>query len=398
VSAGGAGLSPWQHKYKSTDSENAEPYGGLRKHDLPEKTRRLVETEDEARRRPLTAHDDVELREECLDDDGDVRTWDIATFAYMNWLQGYTEDGGALVFEDEDGDRTTVEPNVRFSPSGAKREYARLADLERGLRHEWGDALHTVMLSLTASSRNVRGGYRCPADHLNEHLQTWDAVREAVRRAVGDRECVVARVLEPHKSGFGHTHVAVFVRGTVRREDFHGCIDTHLRNCPSAERPAHEYDDCIDVRRVADESEKEAREWFDEDDGDDVIGNLSAYLSAYMAESFTEPDDRPNHVRRFNALLWATNTRRVSYSQNAYDFMETGRELREDEEDDDGDDGDLTLVGYAPDGDPEGAEVWDITPDHEKRDTTATTSGLALPWIVDPTDRSDLEGEPPPED
>ena len=388
MSAGRAGLSPWQHKYNSTDDFDASPYGGLPEHEIPEKTRRLVETEDEARRRPLTAHDDVELREEVIDEDGNVRTWDVATFAYMNWLEGYTEDAGALVFEDEDGERTTVEPNVRFAPSGAKREYARLADLERGLRHEWGEALHTVMLSLTASSRNVRDGWRCPADHLTDSTASWDAVREAIRRAVDGKEHVVARVLEPHKSGYGHTHVAIFVRGTVRREDFHGAIDAHLRNCPVAERPAHEYEDCIDVRRVGTEGEREAQEWFGDDDGADVIGNLSAYLSAYMAESFTEPDDRPKHVRRFNALLWATNTRRVSYSQNAYSFMETGRELREEDDDapdleDDGEE--LELIGFSPDGDAD-SELYEITPDHEKRDITRTTSGLALPWIVDPTD------------
>ena len=381
---GVSGLSPWQHKYNSTDAENAEPYGGLPEHEVPEKTRRLIDNEDDRRRRPLTAHDGVKLREEVVDEDGNVRTWDVATFAYLNWLQGYTDDAGALVFADDDGNRTTVEPNVRFSPDGAKREYARLADMERGLRHEWGDSLHTVMLSLTSSSRNARGGWRCPADHLTEHRGSWDAVRQSIRRAVGDKEHVVARVLEPHESGYVHTHVAVFVRGTARREDFHGCIDAHLRNCPTAERPAHEYDDCIDVRRVGDE-QKEG----------DVIGNLSAYLSAYMAESFDAPDERPRHVRRFNALLWATNTRRVSYSQNAYDFMETGRGLRDD--DDDGGDSDLTLIGYSPDGDGDG-EIFEITPDHEKRTTTRTTSGLALPWLVDPTDGGEGDGAPPPDD
>jgi len=387
VSAGRAGLSPWQHKYKSTDAFEDSPYGDLPEHEVPEETRRLIDNEGERRHRPLTAHDGVKVREELLDEGGNVRTWDVATFAYMNWLQGYTEDAGALVFEDEDGERTTVEPNVRFAPSGAKREYARLADMERGLRHEWGDALHTVMLSLTASSRNARDGWRCPVDHLEEHRGSWDAVRQAIRRAVGDKDHVVARVLEPHESGYGHTHVAVFVRGSVRREDFQGCIDSHLRNCHGAGYSAHRYEECIDVRRVGAERR----------DGD-VIGNLSAYLSAYMAESFDEPDERPKHVRRFNALLWATNTRRVSYSENAYDFMETGRELRKDDDDapdvDDGDD--LELIGYSPDGDGDG-EIFDITPDHEKRELTATTSGLALPWLVDPTSTDAVDAPPPPD-
>jgi hypothetical protein len=372
VAVSKTGEFSWQHKYKSTDSDRAESYGDL-KSQLPERTRRYVETEDRKSRRPITAYGDVELRRECLNNRLEARRWSTVTFAYKKWLEGYTDNDGALVFEDDDGERTTVEPTVRFNPTGSKREYSRLSDLERGLREKWGNALTTVMLSLTSSSRNARGGWRCPGDHLREHTGSWGAVRESISRALEGREYVTARVLEAHKSGYAHTHVAIFVRGSVNRADLASCVDAHLRNCPGAERSAHIPSECIDVRDVGDERK----------DGEQ-IRNLSAYLSAYMADSFDEPDERPEHVRRFNALLWATNTRRVSYSQNAYDFMEIGRREREDEvfvEDVET----LHLLGYSPSGDPHGS-IQEIERDHEKREstTTATAQGLALPEIVDP--------------
>lgn len=366
----GVNLRPWQHKYKSTDISEAEPYGDLSPDDLPEGTRKLVEGDSRRARRPLTAHNGVELRKEVVGDEG-VSDWAGAYYSYRRWLEGYTEDAGALVFEDEDGDRTTVEPNVRFSPEGAKREYSRLADLERGLRHRWGE-FTTALISLTSSSHNARDGWRCPVDHLNEHLSSWDAVRQSLSRAIpDDNDYVFARILEPHKSGYAHTHVAVFVRGHVSRDAFERPVEAHLRNCVGAGEEAHR--DAVSVNRVVSRGE----------DTDDVetIGNLSAYLSAYMTDSFDDIEDRPRHVRLFNAILWATERRRVSYSENAYDFMEIGRELRGDDDAGDEDKG-LELVGYAPDGDPDG-KVYEVDRESNK-ETTAVTSGLALPWLVDP--------------
>ncbi|MDY6775036.1 MAG: hypothetical protein SV253_03010, partial [Halobacteria archaeon] len=308
---------------------------------MPEGTQRLVESDGNKARRPLTARDGVELREEVVTDDGDVSDWAGCRWAYQNWLEGYTEDAGALVFEDADGDRTTVEPNVRFAPEGAKREYSRLADLERGLRHRWGE-FTTALLSLTSSSKNKRDGWRAPVDHLLEHTSSWDSVREALNRAVPDsREHVFARILEPHESGYAHTHVAVFVRGHVSRDLFRQPVEAHLRNCVGAGKEAHV--DAVSVNRVTRRDRDE--DYLNSDE--EYINNLSAYLSSYMTDTFEEIEERPAHVQEFNALLWATETRRVSYSQNAYEYMELGRELRGDDEN--GEEKDLHLLGYTPD-------------------------------------------------
>jgi hypothetical protein len=153
-------------------------------------------------------------------------------------------------------------------------------------------------------------------------------------------------------------------------------IDTHLDNCVSARKPAHEYADCIDVKPVD----------RDGDDGDDSVNSIAYYLTEYIADSFNS-DDTPEHVEQFNTLLWATGKRRVGYSQGAYDYMETGYELHTGNEFDDSPTG-WNLVGFV---DEEG-EVHRLDPEDSGNSRSMLCASSLAPHVLDP------RGDPPPDD
>jgi len=292
---------------------------------------------------------------------------------YRRWLDGYTgENSGALLLENPDGEEVEKPANVRFGEHRAKKEYARLHNLHDGLEHEYED-LHIAMVSLTASSRNDRGGLRCPADHLHDLDASRDAVMATLRRQLPNRRYCTAWILEPHKSGYGHRHLVVFVEGAVSRSVFEPLVDSHLNNCQPARKPAHEYDECIDVKPV-------------DRDGDDAVNSIAYYLTEYIADSFDSTEETPEHVEQFNTLLWATGKRRVGYSQNAYEHMETGYELHTGNEYDDTPTG-WELIGYVD----EDGDVHRLDPEDSNSSSRLTATTVA-PRLVDP------RGEPPPDD
>jgi hypothetical protein len=219
------------------------------------------------------------------------------------------------VFENTYGERCMgSEPN-RFMEGYSKKQYAKLKDLERGIRREYGKRLHTAMLTLTASSRSPDGSPVPPVDHLDELLSSWEAVRRALSRSLDGRRWEYLAILEPHQSGYLHVHVAVFVDGPVCREVFVPVIEAHLRNCGAAGEEAHALDDdsTISVKHVgADRSE-------------DTIGNLGTYLAEYLGTYSGDPLDAPEHQQMANAVLWATGRQRWRPSQGAQSYMATNR-------------------------------------------------------------------------
>jgi hypothetical protein len=122
-------------------------------------------------------------------------------------------------------------------------------------------------------------------------------------------------ILEPHESGYLHVHIAVFVDGVVRREDFAPVIEAHLRNCDGAGEEAHDMTDrsTVSVNHVgADRSE-------------DTIGNLGTYLAEYLGTYSGDPLDEPEKVQMSNTVLWATGRRRWRPSNGAQAYMSTNR-------------------------------------------------------------------------
>jgi len=314
---GGAGCWGGAGAPMSTDSQET---GGSRL----SKTNRAVHdgaevggpTARQSLKQPLTERNGVGLRTEVLREDAEglrPTTWRDAVWDWRNWYKE-TRDAKA-VFENGDGETIKGSDPNRFHPDYSDKQYAKLKDLERGIREDYGKRLHTAMLTLTASSTGgVDGEAVPPVDHLDELLSSWDAVRRALSHSLEGRRWERLAILEPHKSGYLHVHVAVFVDGKVTREDFAPVIDAHLRNCELAERDAHDLDDdgTISVRYAGGDR-----------DGEDALDELAIYLSDYLGTFDGDPLDAPQNQQMANAVLWATGRQRWRPSNGAQEYMRT---------------------------------------------------------------------------
>ena len=308
------------------------------------------------RSQPITVRDGVKLRREGVIPEARGNraiTWEGLKKQWRMWYEDRLNAG--LVYE-KDGEWCTGPQENRYMPSYSDKMYAKLKDLERGLHKAYGRRFHTAMLTLTASAGRP-GEWVSPVDHLDELLSSWEAVRRALHRVLDDSlRWERLMVLEPHKSGYAHAHIAVFVDGEVEAETFERVIDAHLRNCELAERDAHEYENVITVKRVTGSRDREVGE----------IGNLGSYIGEYLGVYGEEgPLDAPEHVQAFNALLWATGRQRWRPSNTAQRYMAYDMSLLE---------GEWELVGVTYDGgetveplNPEGggvewAETWSDRP------------------------------------
>lgn len=250
----------------------------------------------------------VTLREEAIEDDGDgirAKSWAETTDEWRSWLKEAKET--RAIFENEDGDEIAVPLENRFMQGRQERTYAKFHDVARGAREEYGDALTTVMLTFTASTKSGAGDWwRTPANHLDDVLASWPAVRRELHRTLDGRDWEYARVLEPHESGHGHVHLALFVRGPVQASLFSGVMQAHVDNTLAAGWEAHRPDG--DAVSVHDGRESEA------------VENIAAYVANYVMNYGEEALDAPENEQRFNALLWATGRRRWSLSAGAQEW------------------------------------------------------------------------------
>ena len=266
---------------------------------------------------PLTRRDGVTLRTEVrdyYDISGDrPRSWEGTLEAW----RAYIEDkrGVKTVFENGAGERAAGSKPHRFHPDYADKQYAKLKDLERGISEAYGRRLHTGMLTFTASSR-PDGEPLPPVDHLDGLLESWDPVRRALDRALDGRRYERLAILEPHKSGYLHIHLAVFVDGVVSRETFAPVIEAHVRNCDLAKPEAHAVDDdsTISVRHAGRDRDL---------DDDDALDELAIYLAAYLGTYGDDPLEAPEHVQMANTVLWATGRQRWRPSNGAQQYMAT---------------------------------------------------------------------------
>ena len=265
---------------------------------------------------PLTARDGISLRAEvCADtlEGVDAITWREATWRWQDYI--HEKQGSTVIFENSVGDRAEGGDPHRFAPEYCDKQYAKLKDLERGLREEYGKRLHTAMLTFTASSTDDDGKPLPPVDHLNGLLESWPAVTRSLRREMEGRRYERLAILEPHKSGYIHIHMAVFVDGVVTRETFAPVIEAHLRNCSLAGEEAHGLTDdtTISVNRVG--TDRESGE----------LENLGTYLAEYLGTYGEAPTEAPEHIQMANAVLWATGKRRWRPSNGAQAYMAAKR-------------------------------------------------------------------------
>lgn len=277
---------------------------------------------------PLTEIEGLELREEAHQpsarDGMNVVTWREAVWRWRQYIDESRET--ASVFENPDGDRVKHSTPNRFVAEYADQQYAKLKDLERGLRDEYGKRLHTVMLTLTASTTDETGDPIPPIDHLEGLLESWDAVRRAMQRCVGDRRFERLAILEPHKSGYLHVHIAVFVDGVVTREQFFPAIESHVENCELAGWDAHdlEDEDTISVQHVG--TDRTRWRWYHSIfEGADYeradIENLGSYLAEYLGTYSGDPLDAPEQQQMADAVLWLTGRQRWRPSNGAQQYM-----------------------------------------------------------------------------
>jgi len=298
----------------------------------------------------LTKRDDRKLRAECVFDGlGGTRAVPTteAVSRFDSWYRSSTE--GKIVVENQYNERAAFSTPNRFTPDYREMLYARAQSLERSLREKWGRLLHTAMVTLTASTTDEHGRPRPLADHLEDLLSSWEAVRRALSRVLDGREWEYLAILEPTKTGHVHIHLGVFVKGPIVAEQFQPVLDAHLRNCPTAGEEAHQILDedgeefAVSVHRTASRP------------GDEGIENLGAYLGAYMAGEYgREPSDMPAHVRAFYATMWATGRQWFRPSNGAQQYMQPDDKGDENDAGDDGPDwvGDeWEAVAFAPEGD-----------------------------------------------
>lgn len=254
----------------------------------------------QARRTPITDRAGVQIRLELdnptPESGATVVDWGTARDKWATYIK--RTRGTSLRFDTVDGSKTAYHDSThRWSPDYQEARYAQLKDMERGIDDYYGSSLWTGMVTLTASSDGI-----APADHLLELLEGRRTALSALRRSLSDRTWDYWWVLEPHKSGYLHLHLAVVVDGPIVEAQLQPAVDSHLRNCEPAGPEAHE--DAIDIRP--------GRE----------IGNLAAYLTAYLGDYRNDPLEAPENVQRANALLWGLQKRETGASRRLRAMMQ----------------------------------------------------------------------------
>jgi hypothetical protein len=242
---------------------------------------------------------------------------------WRRWMRDY--DNSHIEYESDQGDLVRAPLENSYQTKYASRYYARLKGLERGVRREF-DTLTAVMLTFTASHVNAEGGWRCPADHMADVRDGWETARKQLYHVLGDYRWEYARIMEPHKDGYGHLHVAVFVEAeTIDAEEFRPVLRSHVDACDPAGSDAHG----LDQLGLGDTVSVSA-------DLDSLASYLSEYLGAYAEDEDGEPVtalDRPMNEQAFLAVTWATNTRRLDFSNGAQDIIARDGRRRDRAED-----------------------------------------------------------------
>lgn len=288
----------WLPEHKRADLHNGRQRGGHGDVGLDTSTKTT----------PLATKPGLKLREECVRrKDGKIKpiSWWDATEEWREWVAEYQESQAVFTAQGAGESSEKVIPlQNRFSEGRQKEVYAKFHDIARAASSEFV-ALNTVMLTFTASTKSGAGPWdRCPLNHMSDLLDTWPAVRRELHRTLEGRRWEYARILEPHESGHCHVHVAVFVDGPIKERAFRPVMQAHVDNCLAAGWEAHDPENTNAVHREPAGS----------------IDNLAAYLTAYLMDWGQEPQEAPEHIQRFNALLWASGRRRWSLSQGAQEW------------------------------------------------------------------------------
>lgn len=237
-----------------------------------------------------------ELRAQFVNRGPNVVRWGDAIQEWREYIQETA--ASSLVFEEvTTGQRSYARRAHRWDVDYQRKQYAQLKDMERGIQEFYGRAW-TGLITLTASSDVVPH----PVDHLQELLSGREAALAALRRSLSDRTWDYWWVLEPHKSGYLHLHLAVVVEGRIGPSDLQPAVDSHLRQVNAAGQEAHQ--EAVEVRRGSE------------------IENLGAYLNSYLGQYEEDPLEADEHIQAANAILWAAERRQTGASDRLREFMQ----------------------------------------------------------------------------
>lgn len=257
--------------------------------------------------RPLSVEPDRKLRDEAVQELAEgpqAQPWYAVIESWRDWMHDYR---GMHIEYEKDGETARTRLENSYQPQYGKRYYAKLKDFERGVSRRWSDVT-TAMLTFTASTENAQGQPRCPADHMRDIAGGWDTARKQLHQALSGTKWEYCRVWEPHKTGYGHLHVAVFVEDSdVSAQTFKPVMGAHVRECKPAGTEAHTVEEAVSVN--------------------DDVENIGSYISEYIGCFGEDPTERGMHEQMFYAVTWATGTRRVDFSNGAQSII-AGEEFR----------------------------------------------------------------------
>lgn len=329
--AGGSGCGSWIYCTNRTPSrEDLNPEN--LDTDMPVE----LEIENRLGEVPITLNKDRSMREESFSSRGEILNWNDIVHCWEKYIEN-KEDTAHILENMDNSDKIYIPSTHRFSEEYQDKQMAKFYSIENKALENYGkEGLTTVMLTLSASPYD--NGQILPfTDHLDSimdpDLGSWQAVKTAISRVLSDYDYNYMRILEPHTpdegdyatSGYAHQHVALMVNdpeNELEDQDFKPVMDAHIRNCKTAGSEAHRHDSKAVSVNPYDEEE----------------GNIGSYLTAYMGEYVQEdPRESERWFKRFLSGLWASNRRRVGFSNEANqwareDYKEKYKEsLREGE-------------------------------------------------------------------
>lgn len=251
-------------------------------------------------------------------------TWGKVRENWEKWFRSY--DGKWIQFDRANKETGEVK-KVKWPMTNSyqddylERYYARLKQLDRGLKLHWGPGnIQTMMLTFTASNRDGETLVE-PADHINQIKRAYRKARQVLNYNLEGVEWEYVAVVEPHKSGYAHIHLAVFAKkadlGDGQLEQAgERALSSYVKNCRLAQNAAHKAD--------GDEAALSIN-----DDVENISSYISEYLDIYWDDQGSDLEDKPEYLRRFYALCWVTKTRRIMFSQGANEIVREQHEFEQ---------------------------------------------------------------------
>ena len=251
------------------------------------------------------------------DDTRAVGTMGELVDAWMDYLRA--KEDQQLVLENVEEEAYRVMPHIhRWMPQYRRKTYAKFRSAEEWLGRKYGDEVPSTFITLTTSHTDENGQLRPPTEVLEELNEGWDKIRKIISKRLSGVDYEYIRVLEPHKSGYPHMHIAIFgVASPVLGDEVR-------------ERWVSEY---------AENAGKSGQDVEIQNGRDAQLNAVAGYLMKYMSKSLARDDGGDSTAieampstdgyKEFNSLLWLTDTRHFSMSQGIT------RAISEDEEDED---------------------------------------------------------------